>query len=81
MGTDSYSNELRRIAKAVDMYLHPDYGTQLRAIADGLDAPGELSAAVELLRECVEGTVEDCTKWNRRTRAFLRKHDATGERT
>jgi hypothetical protein len=32
-----------------------------------------LEEARTLLRECVDGTVDDCTKWNRRTRAFLKR--------
>ena len=28
--------------------------------------------ACDLLRECVEGTVDDCTAWNRKTRSFLK---------
>lgn len=32
--------------------------------------------ACRLLRECVDGTVDDCTAWNRRTRAFLAAFDS-----
>lgn len=39
-------------------------------------AQDRLEEAEAMLKECVEGTVEDCTKWNRRVRAFLSRNSS-----